>query len=89
VPLLTLCVNELETVWSLYNDVMLGISYYTVEVGATFGPFGYSVLNYVGMMLRGSLGGLTFVVSVMLNTLGCGMSQLERVGIRKVFLCMP
>ena len=63
--LLTVCDNELETVWSLYRDVMSGISYCTVEVGTHFGPLGNSVLTYVGLMLRGLLRGLKFVVGVM------------------------
>jgi hypothetical protein len=96
VLLLTVCDNELETVWSLYHDVMSGISYYTVEVGAHFGPFGNTVGNFVGnlvgLMLRGLLGGLKFVVGEMLNSLKCDMSVfscwLQCVGIRKAYLCM-
>jgi len=37
---------------------MSGTSYCTVDVGAQFGPFGDSVLNFVGLMLRGLLKGL-------------------------------
>jgi hypothetical protein len=84
VLLLTVYDNELETVWSLYLDVMSGISYYTVEVGATFGPFGNSVVNFVGLMLRGLFGGLKFGVGVMLNSLeweiGLLNCRLECVG---------
>ena len=50
------------------------ISYYTVEVGA---PFGNSVVNFVGLMLRGLLGGLKFVVGVMLNSLECEMGVFK------------
>jgi len=49
---MTVCVNELEIVWSLYRNVMSGNSYYTVEVGAHFGPFGNRVFNFVSLMLR-------------------------------------
>ena len=72
---------------------MSGISYYTVEVGAHFGPFGNYVLNFLCLMLRGLLGGLKFGVGVMLNSLGRDMSVfscwLQCVGIIKAFLCMP
>jgi hypothetical protein len=89
VLLLTVCDNELQTIRSLYRDVMSGISYYTVAVGAQFGN---CVGNCVRLVLRGLLGGLEFGVGVMLNSLGCGMGvwnwRLECVGIGKVFVCM-
>ena len=65
---LILYVNELETIWSFYHDAVSGISYYTVEVGATLWPFGNSVVNFVGLMLRGLFGGLKFGVGIMLST---------------------
>jgi len=68
VLLLILYVNELETIWPFYHGAMSGISYYALEVGATLWPFGNSVVNFVGLMLRGLFGELKFGVGIMLST---------------------